>query len=249
MGCISKLHTIAQDDSLLLKKANDIIRLSDKRHNSTFLGFLNEHESQILKDNFKDDAISFYGGYDGAVRLMMGVNANNNFPISVIKFMYRDEDKLSHKDFLGTLMGLGLERNVIGDILVRKGVTNVFVKSEIAQYIVSQVDKVKRTGVKVSVDTNPEITFNQNFDYLNLTLSSLRLDVFVSALCGLSREKANKLIRMELVTVNHYIVTNNSKTLSDGDIITIRKFGKFVFEESFGFSKKGKYKVLVKHYK
>ena len=238
------------DDGLLLRKADDEIELSFRYGKPAFLGFLNEHESRLLKDNLKADFISFYGGHENAVRLMMGVNAEkDDYPISVLKFSYREEDALAHKDFLGALMGLGLNRNVIGDILVNKKEAYVFVKSENADFIIQQTDKIGRCGVKISFAQTDEITFEERSETSILTLSSLRLDVFISAVCNLSREKASRLIKAEMVSVNHYITDNNSKLLNEGDTVTARKYGKFVFEKTLGFSRKGKYKVKIKHYK
>ena len=238
------------DDSLLVRKAEDTLLLADKRGIPCFLGFLNEHQARLLYDCVKNRRISFFGGYDGALRVMMGADAeNDDFPISMIRFDYRDEDSLTHRDFLGSLLGLGLEREVIGDILVFKGYAYVFVRSENAEFIASQANKIGRTKVKAVIASYDDFTYEQQFDFLTFTLASLRLDVFVSALCSLSRDKASKLIKSELVSVNHYMIANNSRILAPGDVITVRKYGKFVFEEDTGFSKKGKHRVLVKHYK
>ena len=94
-----------------------------------------------------------------------------------------------------------------------------------------------------------DFSYSQKYDELSFTVSSLRLDVFVSALCNLSREKASKLITTENVTVNYILQTSNSKTLNVGDVVTIKKYGKFVFTNNNGFSKKGRIRVLVKHFR
>ena len=73
--------------------------------------------------------------------------------------------------------------------------------------------------------------------------------MIVSAICSVSRDKSQQFIKSDLVSVNHKIENNNSKTLVVGDVITVRKFGKFVFAEDNGLSKKGKYKILVKHFR
>lgn len=238
------------EDRLLLRKAENAIELSEKRCSPVFLGFLNEHESRLLKDSIRYDGLSFCGGYKDSVRLMMGVNAGTeDFPITLLKFTYRKTDDLSHRDFLGALMGLGLNRDVVGDIITGNGFAYVYVKSENAEYILSQIDRIGNCGVKVSREDNKVIEYTQEFDVFVLTLSSLRLDVFVSSLCNLSREKSNNLIRSEMVTVNHYVESDNSVQIREHDVITIRRYGKYVFEKTLGFSKKGKYKVEIKKYK
>lgn len=239
-------------DELLVSKAEDVVSLSLKRNSPCFLGFLSEHEKQVVLDNVyeaQDD--NFFGGYIGAQRTLFGYNTEsaNDYPIVPIEFLYRKCDELTHRDFLGALMSLGITRECIGDILVSSGRTVVFVKSEISDYILSEIDKVGSKGVKLSVTSTENLPSGNSFEMLSFTLSSLRLDVMVSAVCSLSREKTAKLIKAENVSLNHYIETNVSKNLCEGDTFTIRKYGKFVFTEINGTSRKGKIRVLVKHFR
>lgn len=245
-------ESLSSEDRLVVSKACDTIYLCEKRSCGTFYGFLNEHESQVIKENvFLSDECMFWGGYPQATRLVFGCGENDvsAFPISSICFTYKSEFKLTHRDFLGSLMALGIERSTIGDILVSDGQAIVFVRTDISSYIKQEVRKIGRVGVKVSDYNSTDFSYIQDFDELSFTVSSLRLDVFVSALCNLSREKASKLITSENVTVNHKLQTSISKILSVGDTITIKKYGKFVFTDNNGFSKKGRIRVLVKHFR
>ncbi len=113
----------------------------------------------------------------------------------------------------------------------------------------NEISKIGRVGVKLSVVDVADIDCTCEFEEINLTVSSLRLDVIVSALCNLSRDNSQKMIKSELVSINHKINTNVSKQIIVGDVITIRKFGKFVFADENGFSKKGKHKITVKHFR
>ncbi len=245
-------ESLNSEDKLVVSKAYDTIYLCEKRHCGTFYGFLNERESQIIKDNvYMSEECLFWGGYPQAKRLVFGCGENDvsSFPISALCFTYRNEFKLTHRDFLGSLMALGIERSTIGDILVFDGQAIVFVKTEISSYIKQEVRKIGRVGVKISDYDSTDFSYIQEYDELSFTISSLRLDVFVSALCNLSREKATKLIASENVTVNHQLQTSNSRTLNVGDVVTIKKYGKFVFTDNNGFSKKGRIRVLVKHFR
>ena len=241
-----------QNDKLIVSKAKDTVYLAQKRYSPCFYGFLNEHESRLVKDcgHLEDDCV-FWGGYDGAQRLVFGagVYSTDEFPIVALKFLYKKEFSLTHRDFLGSLMALGIERATIGDILVFDGEAIVFVKADIAEYIKQEVSKIGRVGMKIIEQDINSIEYAHQFDEITFTASSLRLDIFVASLCHLSREKAQQLIKSDLVTLNHVIENNVSKTLCVSDIITIRKFGKFMFAEDSGFSKKGKHKVLVKHFR
>lgn len=238
-------------DKLILSKASDTIYLSQKRCAPCFYGFLDERQAELIKDTIFTDDCMFWGGFADAQRVFFGCNVcdTEQFPITSLKFTYKKEFKLSHRDFLGALMSLGIERSTIGDILTFEGYSYVFVKTELADYIRCEITKIGRVGVKIESADLSALNFTYDFNVLNFTVSSLRLDVLVSALCSLSREKSQKLIKSDLVSVNYKVVNNVSLVLKAGDIITIRKYGKFVFTDECGFSKKGKVRISVKHFR
>lgn len=239
------------EDKLLLDKAYDAIHLSERRNIPRFLGFLNEHESLYLKQHLPKSAdIRFFGGYPDAVRLMMGVSSDEeSFPITALQFTYRSQDNLRHRDFLGSLMALGIRRDTLGDILTGDGRAVIFVRDELVPLLTSDVDKIGRVGVKVGYADTDDLPIPNDVEELTYTLSSLRLDAFVAAAAHLSRDKAARLIKNELVTVDHVTVTEVSFSLKEGMTVTIRKYGKFVLVGSRGTSKKGKLRVGVKHYR
>ena len=247
------MHSISNEqDKLVISKALDTMYLSEKRHCACFYGFLNEHEVQVIKNNVHlTDVCDFYGGYDGAKRVFFCVNAHDNesYPFVCAKITYKKEFELSHKDFLGAFMSLGIERSTIGDIIVYDGYALAFIKSDIFSYICNEITKIGRVGVDISLYEGENISVSDQFDKLQFTVSSNRLDVFVSALCHLSREKAQRVIKSDLVAVNYIIENNVSKTIRPGDVITIRKYGKFVFAEEDGYSKKGRTRVSVNHFR
>ena len=239
------------EDKLLLDKAYDAIHLAERRNIPRFLGFLNEHESLYLRQHLPKSAdVAFYGGYPDAVRLMMGAAAEKeSFPITALEFTYREQDDLRHRDFLGSLMALGIRRDTLGDILTGKGRTVIFVRDDIVPFLLSDVDKIGRVGVKVAYADADDLPIPDDIEELLFTLSSLRLDAFVAAAAHLSRDNAARLIKNELVMVDHVTETEVSSFLKEGMTITIRKYGKFVLTELRGTSKKGKLRVAVKHYR
>ena len=239
------------EDKLLLSRAYDAINLADRRGIPRFLGFLNEHESAYLKANISPrQEISFYGGYPGAARLMLGAGAETeDFPITAIEFHYRKEDKLRHRDFLGALMAQGIRRETVGDILTGDGRAVVFFTDEIVPYILANVDRIGRVGVKLSyadLTDLPEGDTAQEKDY---SLSSLRLDAFIAAACGLSREKAARAIKSELVAVDHVTVTEVSANLKEGAAVAVRGYGKYILASVGGLSRKGRLRVTIQHYR
>lgn len=239
------------EDKLLLDKAYDAIYLAERRNIPRFLGFLNEHESLYVRQHLPKSAdITFFGGYPDAVRLMMGASADeDSFPITALEFCYREQDDLRHRDFLGALMAMGIRRDTLGDILTGKGRTVIFVRDDIVPFLLSDVDKIGRVGVKVGYADVDDLPIPDDIEELLFTLSSLRLDAFVAAAAHLSRDKAARLIKNELVMVDHVTDTEVSSQLKEGMTVTIRKHGKYVLTELRGTSKKGKLRLSVKHYR
>ena len=239
------------EDKLLLDKAYDAITLSQRRNIPRFFGFLNEHESLYLRQHLPKSAdVLFYGGYEGAVRLMLGAGAEEeDFPITALEFTYKAEFDLRHRDFLGALTAQGIRRETGGDLLTGEGRTVVFVRDEIAPFLLTEVDQIGRVGVKVGYADVSDLPVPDDIEELVWTLSSLRLDAFVACAAHLSRDKAARLIKSEMVTVDHVTETEVSRPLKDGMTVTIRKYGKFVLTSQIGTSKKGKLRIAVRHYR
>lgn len=244
-------YTNNAEDKLLLSKAYDAIALSERTGCPRFLGFLNEHELSYLRANISPKRdVSYFGGYPDAVRVMLGAAADEySFPIVALEFSYKPEFDLRHRDFLGSLMALGLRRETIGDILCEKGRAVAFVRDDIVDFILSQVDKIGRVGVKIAYADLTDLPVPDDTEELSFTLSSLRLDAFVAAVTNLSRDKAARLIKSELVMIDHVISTDVSKPLSVGATVTIRKYGKYVLSEDAGLTRKGRLRISVKHFR
>lgn len=239
------------EDKLLLSRAYDAIELSDRRNCPRFVGFLNEHESLYLRSHLpKRSDVCYFGGYPDAIRLMMGAGADeDSFPITALELRYKADFALRHRDFLGALMGLGIRRDTVGDILTQPGRAVIFVRDDIAPFLLSQVDKIGRVGVSVGYADLSDLPAPDEAQERILTLSSLRLDAFVAAAANLSRDKAAQLIRADMVMADHVTVSSVSHVLSEGAVVTIRKFGKFVLAQVCGTSRKGKLRVSVRHFR
>ena len=245
------MNTNQSEDKLLLSRAYDAIELSERRGIPRFLGFLNEHESAYLQAHISPrQDVCWYGGYPGAARLMMGAGADeDDFPITAIEMRCRDEDALRHRDVLGALMAQGIARDTIGDILTESGRAVIFFTDEIVPYILANVDRIGRVGVKLSLAELSDLPASDTPDERTITLCSLRLDAFVAAVCGLSREKAARLIKAELVMVDHVTDTGVSTVLHEGAVVTVRGHGKFILYSVLGASRKGRLRVSVQHFR
>lgn len=245
----------SKEDCVLFSRADDIIALSSVRGKPCFLGFLNEREAFLLKEylSWNSDNIHFYGGYDNAKRTMLcccdyAVDYDD-FPVKAVYFKFRTVDKLSHRDFLGALMSLGIERNCIGDILVGEGYAACYVKSEIYDFITSQIFKIGNIGVNIISKEKCNISFEEKTELNTYIVSSMRLDVIVAAVTGLSRSKTNTVILSGKVFVNYCENQNFSALINENDILTIRGYGKFIIKDLAGETKKGRLKIIIEHFR
>lgn len=196
---------------------------------------------------------AFFGGFENSERKMLGIFFDDidygDFPLSAVEFKYRKCDTLTHRDFLGSLMSLGIERDTVGDILVDNGRCVVFVKSELKDYIVSQIFKIGRIGVKITDADLTDLPKGRGTEEKSYTVSSLRLDNIVAAVTGLSRDKTSKVILSGDVSLNFKTEQNVSRLLKQGDTFTIRGKGKFSLDTVSGVTKKGRLKISVIYFR
>lgn len=236
----------------------DAIRLCRLRSRPYFAGFFNEDEMQqalpILEKEIPDNYMT-WGGFENADRVMIGVFPDylpcdkELFPIKTVEILYDSRFGLSHRDFLGAVMSLGIKRSFVGDIKIASGVAYVMLRTEIAPYVVSQMSKIGRVGVKAALSAFSDCKFEDDLQFLNLTVSSLRLDNVVSAVLNLSRDKSAQAVKSGLVSVNHAIKQLPSFILKESDTVIYKGKGKFVLFELAGESKKGKKKLIIKKYR
>ena len=242
-------------DKLFVSKLDDAVYLSQKRQKPYFFSFLSEAEQALAKQYLESigfDSFGFYGGYENSERKVLCLDYYDDdpaYPISALEFKFRQADKLTHRDFLGALMSLGIERETVGDILVEDGRCVVFIKTEIADYIKSQIFKIGRAGVKVSDADVSSLPKGRGEEEKSVIVSSLRLDNIVAAISGASREKSKNLILSGNVTLNFFECTNISKSVCEGDVLTVRGKGKFKINGVMGETKKHRIRISIIHYR
>ena len=136
------------ETDLLKDRILDTVGICNKTDRPKFLGFLSLEQSVFAENIISklDSNYRFFGGFDGAQRVMLGCfpewQSEWDFPISAITFTFRKTDILTHRDFLGSLMALGLKRETVGDILVEEARAVVFLTDETADYVLSQITKI-----------------------------------------------------------------------------------------------------------
>lgn len=239
---------------LLKARIEDTADICERTQKFKFLGFLSSEQAVFAEKTIKNRNVkyNFFGGYDNAQRVMLGCFPDwveeYNFPIEVITASYRKSDRLSHRDFLGSLMALGITRESVGDILIEDGRAIIFVTLEIAEYVISQIEKVGRVGVTLSKGFKYPLPESANLADFSETVSSQRLDCIVSALAGLSRSQAERRILEGSVSVNSVVCEKTIKAVEQGDIVTIRGKGKYIIDSLNDRTKKNRIVLKYKKY-
>ncbi|WP_019679073.1 RNA-binding protein [Ruminococcus flavefaciens] len=248
-----------QSDKLFTARLADLVSLCERDGTYEFSSFLDERQcadaEQWCKTNTGSLRYRLWGGYENARRRMLAVYPDyceeyveGNYPFVCLTFTYRREDKLTHRDFLGTFMGMQLRREVIGDIVVGEGIAQAFVTEVAAKLITTTVSKIGRVGVKITDSKAFELEDAQKFMDISGTVASLRLDCTVGLAAHLSREKAAVLIRSEKVDVNHHTVSSVSHELKEGDVLSVRGCGRFILSGINGSTKKGRIHINLRKY-
>lgn len=253
------------DEIILLQaKLEDTIRKSDS-FGYACTHFLSPkelfHLQNYVQFNHPDIRLHIDGGYPDSERKLLFVLSDYFEPSYIPK---EDHYRLiciqgsgycknTHRDYLGSLLALGISREMIGDICIEDNCAYVFVLPNIESFLLSEqrpLVTVGRDKVKVcSVPLDRAIGFVRSFEKIHSTVASLRLDCVVSAIVGISRDKSEKTITLGVVTHNYEIANKPSSTVKDGDIISVKGYGKFIINVTDQLSKKGKIKINAMKYK
>ena len=243
-----------ENETLLKKRLAELSHRAFERGYTTYSTFLNLQEISILKSLKVDSKYSLFGGYENADRCVAAFSNEEiySYPIVCIKIeplQQKFSDKLTHRDFLGALMNLGIEREMLGDIKILNNEGYLFCLDKISQYIVDNLSSIKHTSVKCKIiDDIPEL-FNQIPDEEEYIVSSLRIDTVVSAVFKMSRNSASQLINQEKIFINSKTVYKDSVQLKEGDVISVRGYGKFIYSQTVNETRKHKMVVVIRLYR
>ncbi|GKX28793.1 RNA-binding cell division protein [Vallitalea longa] len=254
-------NNINNDDAIVLNKIIDKEKIASIRQIEMYTDFLNIHEQSIYKSNKKYLAginHIFYGGYDYSERKILAfypdyIDSNNiKYPIVILEIRPRNmkfSNNLTHRDFLGAILNLGITRAKVGDIIVKDNFAIAFVSQVVSDYIITSLEKVKQTVVDVQIlHTLPDEILTPSFQHIKGTVSSIRLDSLISLAFPLSRGKAVTQIRNKNVYVNSKMILSPSYNLIEGDIVSVRGIGKFLFYQIGNRTKKDRIYIELKRY-
>lgn len=255
-----------KEEKIILAKLNDKIRLCKTKNKLVNTEFLNMYQENIIRKELERIKAKNYiltGGYSEAESKILIMypekiteeiakeNITNIIKVIKIQLPNEQKGKYQHRDYLGTIMQFGLERERIGDIIVYEDEAYVIVLSENAQYIKDSLQttkKFKKSKIEI-IDIVEMKVKKPEFEEIKISVSSQRLDNFISEICKISRSETTRLIASELVSINCKIETKQTKTVEIGDVLIIRGKGKFIVSDFLDINRKGKQVVIVKKYK
>lgn len=241
-------------EELFLSRLADRTQQATSRWQPVFLGFLNDRQQALCRQRlpYGDTSFRLFGGYEDAERCYLGITpldriADGEFPIRCVEITYRTQDTLTHRDFLGAILGLNLERETVGDILITPGRALVYLSAPVADTVLRELDQVGRVGVRCAEAAGEAPDLPRSYQPVEGFVSSLRLDCVVALLAHCSRKEAAQQIAQKLVTVDG-AVREGSRDVAPGEKISIRGLGKFLFDTQLGVSKKDRLRVRFQKY-
>jgi len=242
---------------ILLSRMEDLAAKAEKT-GSAASRFLTPAEAQSVQSFYKHKRVSVTldGGFDGAERVR-AVFLNPDWGkyeradlFAALKIEYRQQDTLGHRDILGAIMSLGIERDTVGDIVVVGNTATVVCLPELSGYIIENLSKAGRVGICISEVSLKELLPSQEeLEEKTDTVASLRLDAVLCAAFDLSRTKASELISAGSVSLDHQQCLQPSKEVNEGALLSIRGIGRAKLLDIGGTSRKGRIFIRIGRYK
>lgn len=166
--------------------------------------------------------------------------------VSLVKIDKKDYE-IAHKDVLGSLLSLGIKREKLGDIIINDEAIYFYIRNEILDYVLLNLEKIKNYGVELEViDLETPISRDLEYDEKLITCASARLDLVLANVYNLSRSDAKNAIEAGLVKLNYKVTYKISEMLEVGDMVSMRRRGRFIVGDYLGLSKKDKLKLIIK---
>ena len=240
------------DKKLTQSRLQDLAGQREKYQTVVFTKFLSEQQ-QLLAACHQN--VCFWGGWPEAERKCAAFYPDSltpeeiQWPVSVIQISPTDGAPLTHRDYLGSLLALGLKREVLGDLLVAPENALLFHLENITDYLAQNLKTVSRSSVKVTCLSVSEVVVPARcFETLTGSVASLRLDNVVGVAVKKSRALAQELISAGLVQVGHETVLHASRPVRPGDVLSLRCYGKFIFDGTVSTTKKGRCLISIRKY-
>ena len=255
-----KIARLAQskEDEVLLARVYERITLAAQRNVPASTCFLSKREQMICQELLRGEDFRFFGGTELSEREVccylpeyLGESwlYSQDGPIAAVRASFFENDKLTHRDFLGSLMGSGIKRETVGDIYVGEGSCDFLVLREILPYVLQNLVSAGRTKLHLEeIELSGLHVPQQSVKTVRDTVPSLRLDGIVSSGFSISRGKAADYIAAGKAELNYLPCTKGDKQVAEGDIISVRGLGKIRLETIGGNTKKGRISIEISRF-
>lgn len=247
------------NDLQFTNRIHELARLSFDRNIVTYTDFMDLNELHMINNlNFNHSGVTcrMFGGYEIAERQMAAfipdaLSYDWEYPIAcmaISPYSLKFSDKLSHRDYLGALLNLGLKRSVLGDILIQEQGAYLFCLERMSGFLTEHLRKIRHTQVGVERVAALEKAILPDFEEITGTVASVRLDAVIGIAFHTSRSSMTGLIEGQKVYVNGRRIVSNGYTLTEKDIVSVRGHGKFQFCEILSQTKKGRIRIRINRY-
>lgn len=259
MGPKEKMERLAQsgEDRVLLARVWERLEGGRRRNIPAFSAFLSLREQELVRRLMGEVGLTFFGGYPGAERAVAcylpdyldGEYLEQEGPVACLRATFFEKDTLSHRDFLGSLMGAGIKRETVGDICVGKGQCDFFLLADIAHYVEQNLVSAGRTKLHLeqialsqAAIPQPETLTRQD------TLASLRLDSVIGAGFRVSRNQAVRYVLAGAAAVDGLPCEKPDRILTEGAVVSVRCLGKIRLTMVKGQTRKGRLSVEIEKF-
>ena len=252
---MKKLNFLQQASAEQREVAEKLLQsISFVENRNTVTKFLTNFEqiilSQIVAYNYSDFKVEFFGGFDDAERKKAKIISNEyydvDYDIVCLKAKFNNKfNKVEHRNILGAVHNLGINFNRFGDIVVLENEVYIFVDDEIADYIAMEFTKAGRVNLDFQRVDLTEVGIEKKYEDFEIVSSSFRIDSIVAKITNKSRSKVKEFLEQDFIKLNHVILRNGEKTCTTEDIISIRKYGRYVVKGYTQNKKSLKYRITI----
>ena len=252
---MKKLNFLQQASAEQREAAEKLLQsISFVENRNTVTKFLTNFEqvvlSQIVAYNYGDFKVEFFGGFDDAERKKAKIISNEyydvDYDIVCLKAKFNNKfNKVEHRNILGAVHNLGINFNRFGDIIVLENEIYIFVDDEIADYIAMEFTKAGRVNLDFQRVDLTEVKIEKKYEDFEIVSSSFRIDSIVAKITNKSRSKVKEFLEQDFIKLNHVILRNGEKTCTPDDIISIRKYGRYVVKDYTQNKKSLKYRITI----
>ena len=252
---MKKLNFLQQASAEQREAAEKLLQsISFVENRNTVTKFLTNFEqvvlSQIVAYNYGDFKVEFFGGFDDAERKKAKIISNEyydvDYDIVCLKAKFNNKfNKVEHRNILGAVHNLGINFNRFGDIIVLENEVYIFVDDEIADYIAMEFTKAGRVNLDFQRVDLTEVKIEKKYEDFEIVSSSFRIDSIVAKITNKSRSKVKEFLEQDFIKLNHVVLRNGEKNCTLEDIISIRKYGRFVVKGYTQNKKSLKYRITI----